>query len=473
MEKMRRISLYLLIFAEVSTVAATAQQAPRKAQSKPPSPPAAAPAAPPVTQPVPQAGRQFPIDSIAIEGNRILPAAGIISASGLKTGQTGSGPIFDAARDRLLGTGYFDTVAYRYKPAGTGGYNVTFELQEIETMYPIRIESLPATVQEIEDFLKTRDPLFTGKMPGTQPVIRRTSAEIEQYLESKGHAAKVTGRMIATAPQHFEVQFTPASGVPVVSDVSFEGNKAISSADLHKQISEVAFGQPFTQEGFRTLLENQIGHLYEAKGYMKVSYPQIVTTPSTEVTGIDVKVTVDEGIEYKLTRVAVVGVPDSENMRILKTARLPKLTVANFEEVREAAKRVQESLRHQGYLDARVTTDKKVDEAQKSVEFFLVVDTGPAYTFGTLTVNGLGLDGEAAIRKIWGVKTGDAFPDGYPDYFLGKVHDEGLFDNLGATTSQRRINPDTHVVDVTLDFKGAPQKARGRRDNGGFGPPPF
>ena len=37
-------------------------------------------------------------------------------------------------------------------------------------------------------------------------------------------------------------------------------------------------------------------------------------------------------------------------------------------------------MRHQGFLDAGVTTDKKLDDAKKTVEFFLVVETGPAYT---------------------------------------------------------------------------------------------
>jgi outer membrane protein insertion porin family len=424
-------------------------------------------------QPVPQAAREFPIDSITIEGNRILSSAAIVAVSGLKTGQTGSGPIFDGARDRLLATGYFDTIAYRYKPAEKGGYNVTFEVQEIPTMFPVRIEGLPVTASEIEADLKARDPLFIGKMPGTQPAIRRTTAEIEQYLESKGHKDKVLGKMVATEPEKFEVQFLPARGLAVVSDVAFEGSKAILAADLHKAISEVAFGQPYSENGFRIFLQNQIVPLYEAKGYMKVTFPSVTTAPSTEVQGVDVKVTVDEGVEYKLTRVAVAGRSQSESAKILKQAKIPQMTVANFEQVREAAKRVQETMRHQGYLEARVTSEKKVDDAAKTVEFFLVVDTGPEYTFGKLTVSGLGLDGEDAIRKMWSVKPGDSFPDGYADYFLGRVKEEGLFDNLGATTAEKKVNAETHVVDVTLDFKGAPQKPKKPKTDGGIGFPPI
>ncbi|HXE62207.1 MAG TPA: POTRA domain-containing protein [Bryobacteraceae bacterium] len=414
--------------------------------------------------------QNFPIDSITIEGNRILSSPAIIAASGLRRGAPGNASVFDEARDRLLASGYFDSVAYSYKPATAGGgYDITYEVKEVNVLFPVRIEGLGATSDEITGVLKTKDPLFTGRMPGTQQVIAKTSREIEEYLKSKGHPGQVTGKVIAVAPEKFEVQFTPVRGLPAVNFISFEGSKAIPAIDLHNKISEVAYGQPFTEDGFRVLLQNQITPLYEAKGYMKVTYPKIVTSPAADVAGLDVKVTVDEGAEYKLSRVAVFGKSPEESERILKTAKLPKLTIANFDEIKQAAGRVQETMRKSGYLDARVTTDKKIDDAQKTVAFFLVVETGAQYTFGKLNVNGLGLDGEAAIRKIWSVKTGDSFPAGYPDYFLGKVKDEGLFDNLGATTAKSDINPDTHVVDVTLDFKGAPAKPRKPRT----GPIPF
>jgi outer membrane protein assembly factor BamA len=192
-------------------------------------------------------------------------------------------------------------------------------------------------------------------------------------------------------------------------------------------------------------LESQITPLYEAKGYMRVTYPKMSSAPSTDVTGVDVKVTIDEGSEYKLARVAVAGKSPEESARILKSAKIPQMTVANFEEVKQAAVRVQETMRHQGFLDAEVTTDRNVDDEKKTVEFLLVVEAGPAYTFGKLTVSGLGLDGEDAIRKMWSVKTGDPFPQGYADYFLSKVKEARRFRARriagSATTSPGNASP--------------------------------
>ena len=406
--------------------------------------------------------REFPLDSIAIEGNRILTASAIIRASGLKTGVKAGSAAFDAARDTLLGSGYFETVGYRFKPSAKAGYELTFDVREVETLYSIRVDALPATTDEVVAFLKTSDPLFTGKMPGTKLVLDRTAREIEQLLESKKLPAPVAGKLIAAGPDRFEVSFTPARGLPVVASVEFEGSKIISAIDLHNKMAEVAFGQPFTETGFRLLLENQIRAQYEAKGYMHVTFAAIATQPAADVLGLDVKVTVDEGAEYKLSRVSLTGVDAGESTRILKTAKLPVSTPpvpANAEQIKGAAGRVKDALRHRGFLDASVITDWKSDEDKKTVEFFLHVNQGSEYQFGKLTINGLDLTGEAAIRKIWSVKSGDSFPAEYPDFFLAQVKEEGLFDNMGDMKAVASVDRNSHVVDVALDFKGAPRKA--------------
>jgi hypothetical protein len=67
------------------------------------------------------------------------------------------------------------------------------------------------------------------------------------------------------------------------------------------------------------------------------------------------------------------------------------------------------------------------------------------------------------------VKPGDAFPEGYGDYFLSKVKEDGFFDNLGDTKAKQDIDTKTHVVSMTLDFKGAPPKEKAPAKPGEFG----
>ncbi len=408
--------------------------------------------------------REFPLDSILVEGNKSLGAPAIVRTMGLRVGEKAGSPAFDTARDRLLASGYFETVAYRYRPSAKAGIEVTFEVREVETLYSIRVDALPATTEEVVAYLKASDPLFTftGKMPGTKPVLERAAREVERLLDSKKQPAAVGAKLVGAGAGLFEVDFTPARGLPVVASVDFEGSKVISAIDLRNKMAEVSFGQPYTENSFRLFLENQIRPQYEAKGYMNVTFPRIATQPAADVLGLDVKVTVDEGAEYKLSRVSVKGVDAAEGARILKSAKIPANAgqlPANGDLIKEAAVRARDALRHQGFMDASVTTDSKSDDGKKTVEFFLNVEEGPEYKFGKLTISGLDLTGDAAIRKMWSVKPGDSFPVEYPDYFLLKVKEEGLFDNLGDMKAATAVDRSAHLVDVTLNFRFAPRVA--------------
>jgi outer membrane protein insertion porin family len=432
----RQISLVLLLFAGLAGGrTATAQEPKKVSGGDDPS-------------------RAFPIDSITVDGNRILPEAGIVTASGLKPGMNANGAAFDAARDRLLATGYFETVSCKYKPADKGsGYEVAFEVQEIQPLYTIRIEALPVTVPEAISYLKTTDPLFTGRVPGTEQVLARTARGIEKYLASKGQPQTVTGRIVSLAPQKFEAQFMPSAGVPNVALVTFEGNKAVRDTDLQNAIAEVAFGQPYTDANFLLLLDNQVRPLYEKNGYMRVVFRKFTTTASTQVKGVDVHVVLDEGPQYKLGTVGVRGPMEDQSKHILRVAKMTQMAIADFDKIRDAETRVIDSLKHEGYLDAQVSVDKELNDEKKMVDVYFVPNPGPQYMFGNLEIQGLGLDGVSAVRKMWGVPSGQPYPAEYPDYFAKQVKNEGLFDNLGDVRAEPDINADTHVVNVTLTFK--------------------
>ena len=45
------------------------------------------------------------------------------------------------------------------------------------------------------------------------------------------------------------------------------------------------------------------------------------------------------------------------------------------------------------------------------------------------------------------------------------MRDEGLFDNLGDTRSETKIDEKTHIVDVTLYFKYAPPVEKKKPDD--------
>jgi outer membrane protein assembly factor BamA len=149
-----------------------------------------------------------------------------------------------------------------------------------------------------------------------------------------------------------------------------------------------------------------------------------------------------------------------QSKHILRVAKVPPMPIVNFDEIRQAVVRVKDALRHEGYLDVECSTDREINDEKKTVDIVLIPQPGPSYTFGKLTVKGLGLDAVAAVEKAWVVKKGEPYPADYPTYFLNRVKSDGWFDNLGETRAEPEINAETHVVDVTLYFRYNPDAER-------------
>jgi len=413
--------------------------------------------------PAPKSGRkavaqkpeatQWPVQSLTVEGNQNYAKEQILAVAGLKLGQLAGKTEFDAARDRLVATGLFETVGYRFAPSkDSSGYAASFQVTEVTPIYPVQIEGLPVKIPELNAWLKAQDPLFGPKLPATGEVLKRYAKLIQDYLDKNHYSDKVIGRLTPVGVNDFAVVFRSARPLPSVAEVRFMGNKILPTTLLQNKIAEVAVGFSYTETGFRTLLDNAIRPLYDAKGYVRVSFPKVTTERATEVTGIAVIVTVEEGPPFKLGDVKIAGNYASKSADLLKVAKFKTGDVANFDEVAQGFERIKRVLRRQGYLHAEAKTERTIHDNTKVVDLTIRIEEGPQFTFGKLTVEGLDLTAEAEIRKLWALKEGKPFDADYPDYFLNRVRQDGIFDNLHKTKAIPKIDEANHLVDVTLQF---------------------
>ncbi len=407
---------------------------------------------------------RWPIQKISIEGNERLSAEQIVPVTGLRIGQIAGKEDFEAARDRLIATGVFESVGYQFAPSPKGqGYDASFQLIEVKQVYPVRFEALAVPDAAIAAYLKSKNPLYGSELPGTKPVLDQFARQIETFMAERNRPDKVVGELVATGVNQFEILFRSATALPAIAEVTFEGNEAVPGTALEHAISGVAFGVPFTKRGFQQLLDTQIRPLYEAKGRVRVSFPKVTTEPSAKVKGVIVHVVVDEGVVYKLGKVSVNGAPSSESASLLKTAAIKTDEVANFDEVNQGLDRIKKSMRRNGYVRVDGEIDRKIDDAKKLIDIAIKIDPGPQFHFGKLTIEGLDLIGEPAVRKLWSMKPGQPFDADYPNRFLDRVREDGMFDGLGETKASTDINDNNHTVNVTLKFGASPPVKDERR----------
>jgi outer membrane protein insertion porin family len=436
---------------------------PQPAQKKAPAKGAASAPAP--------LGR-WPIESIVIEGIRIQNREQVLAVIGLKTGQVAGRPEFEAARDRLVATGAFETVSYKFEPGPRReGYVATFQLTEVQQVYPVEFDDLHVSAKDLAASLQAKDPMFSmEKLPATQPVLQRYARWIEEYLAAKGVTEKISGSVTPSDPGDYMIVFRPARNLPAVAQIIFEGNKLVSQDVLWQAIFSVGIGLPYTEDAFRQVLRASIRPIYEARGRLRVSFPKIRTEPDKEVKGVNVFVTVDEGVSYELGKVSIAGSTPIAPETLLKAGEFKSGEVANMEHVTEGVERVRKAVVHAGYMQAKVESERKIDDERKAVDVVVRMDAGPQFFMGKLNIVGLDLDGEAEMKRIWTMTLGKPFNPDYPDLFLKRVREGGMFDDLGPTKSELKLNEREHTADVTLRFSASgPQQGRPSRRGRGRG----
>jgi len=215
----------------------------------------------------------------------------------------------------------------------------------------------------------------------------------------------------------------------------------------------VASGVTYDEPYFRQLLDTSIRPLYEARGRIRVEFPQITTAPATDVRGVIVNVEVREGPAYKLGEVTLTGI-GGDLGPLYRAANFKSGELVNMEDVNLGIERILKRLRHNGYMKAAARTERKVNDEKKVVDLTVHFEPGERYTFGKLAIEGLDLIAEAAVKRLWALKEGQPFDAEYPDYFLSRLREDGVFENLAKTRSAVKVNEAERTVDVTLFFQG-------------------
>ena len=402
---------------------------------------------------------KFPLESIRVQGNRSISSARIIAVSGLQLGRIVVKEDFDAARERLVATHAFENVGYEYKPSvSKAGYDAVLEVQEVEQLLPYRFEDLPANETALRAALRAQEPIFEDRIPVAAEVVGRYAAAVQKFV---GGGVPVASGIEADSSGAATIVFRPATARINVAEVRFEGNDVVPTGVLLRAFSDVAVGIPYTEKEMRLRLDANIRPLYDARGRLRVAFPKITTERAKlDVDGLVVTVTVNEGPAYKLGEVRFTGVSAADAKDLLKIADVSKGDVANFDDVNAALRRVTKHYVDRGYLNAAAEPQRDVHDDTHVVNVAVAVNPGAQYRFGKLAINGLDIVTEPEIRKAWGAMEGKPFQPEYPDAFLNRLREEQVFENLGKTRAETKIDEATKTVAVTLYFTIAPAPER-------------
>jgi outer membrane protein insertion porin family len=395
------------------------------------------------------------LHSVKVEGNRLYPEAEIVKVLGLKI----DGPVapadFDVAKQKLLNTDLFANIGYEFSYLGKPQqYDLRMKVVEYDQVFPMRFEELGVPDEQVREYLHEHVPIYADRIPGSEGVLKRYRDVIQELVAQKDPALKIRARVVADDPNQLVVLFRPNTPPPMIARVVVLGNKAVETQAIQKAINEVAVGTPYTDTSLKMILDHAVKGLYDEQGYVNVTFPKIEAVKAAKINGYDVTVTILEGPKYTFGPIAFRGGDLSED-DVKAMLKFKVGEVFNGTQAEDLRIALISAMKRKGHLLAAGDIERKVDDEKHAVNLRYLLEPGPTYTFETLEIHGLDIESEPVIRKMWAEKPGKPFNPDYPEFFLKKVEQAQLFDNLGNTRSDFTPNESTHGVKVDLFFKGS------------------
>ena len=431
-------------------------------------------------------GKQPPpgtLHTITIEGAHLYNPADIARLTGLRIGQRITGPALESARQGLLALELFNNVSqqFRYSAGAVPAYDVTFALTENEQTFPLRFDRLGVSDDTIRAYLKTHVPLYADRIPATDAVLKRYTTAVDDALAQAHAPTKVRAQVSNDDPKQLTVLFASAAPAQNISRVIVSGNQAIDTGTILRAVNQVAVGVPLSDSRLKLILDGAIKPLYAAKGFAAVTFPKIDTEPSTANLGVVVKVQIQEGPQFKFGAVRFHGNGiDEEEIRSAIPFKPGQLF--NGDLVDSFRTELTRRMHRRGLLDATIANETQPDDAHRVVAVTYDVTPGAIYNFRQLDIHGLDSTTEPIVSKLWGEKPGKPFNPEYPEFFLKRLGEQNLFENLNDTRSDYHSDPSTHTVTVSLYFKGGQptnekerkkreEEERRKAEEGGSAPP--
>ncbi len=410
------------------------------------------------TAPKPAAKREPPpgtLHSVSIKGNHLYSAEDIVKESGLKIGQRVSGPLIEQARKRLEATELFTNTADEYRASGgpAPAYDLTFQVTENEQIFPMRFERLGVPSDALRQYLRDHIDLYSDRIPGTQGVLHRYTEAVQEFVAKTNPSLKVRATISNDDPKELAVVFAADTPAPTISQVEVTGNQAVDTGTILRAVNQVAIGVPLSDTRLKLILEGTIRPLYAAKGYAAVTFPNVQVEPAKTNLGVIVKVNISDGPVFKFGAIRFHG-SGMDQDEIRSSIPFKPGQTFNGEQVDNFRLDLTHRMKRKGLLDASVHTETEPDDAKHLVNVTYNVVPGAVYNFQRLDIQGLDMTSEPVIAKLWGEKAGKPFNPDYPDFFLKRVQEQGLFDNLSNTQSDYTADASTHDVTVHLYFKG-------------------
>jgi outer membrane protein insertion porin family len=403
-----------------------------------------------VSLPVAAQAQTFEFDRFVVEGNQRIEPASILSFAGLAPGQTLSAGQVNDALQRVIATGFFDTV--EFEPSGD---TLVIRVVERPTINAISIEG--NTRVDDEELL----PLLTssGSRVFDADAAEADAQTIISAYEARGRfVGSVTPKIIRRPENRVDLVFEVVeSNVVEIERISFVGNTQFSDRRLRRVLASKQAGLLRSLVGSDTFVADRIAFdrrlltdFYQARGFIDFVVLDVASEFSRERNATFLTFTVREGQQFEFGNISV-------------SSLLPEVVLPEFERVVNIRPgQTYSPVAIQNLVDRleNVATNNQLDFVRAepvitrddrnqtvNVDFQLV--RGPRIFVERIDIEGNATTLDQVIRQQFRVVEGDPFNPREIQRATERIRALGFFETTEVDTRQGSA-PDQVLVDVNV-----------------------
>lgn len=394
--------------------------------------------------------QQITLNSISVEGNARIGNAAIISRAGIAPGQTLTAGQLNAAYQRLVDSGLFESVVFTPR-----GSSLQISVVELPTINRINFEGN----RRIDDDVLAAAINSNERRVFNPSQVERDAALIADAYANEGRlAARVTPRIIRRSDNRVDLVFEIFEGDNIeIERLSFTGNRVYSDRRLRRVLETKQAGLFRTFVRRDTLVADRVEFdkqvlrdFYLSRGYVDFRTLSANAELTEERDGYFLVFNVQEGQQFRIGEITVtseVSDADADIYRSIAAIKngevysptLLEIDIARME--RQALRDGVDFLR----VEPRVTRDER--NLELDVEY--VLSRGPRVFVERIDIEGNTTTLDQVIRRQFTSVEGDPFNPREIREAAERIRALEYFETA-EVNAREGSSPDQVVVDVDV-----------------------
>ncbi|MYM54344.1 outer membrane protein assembly factor BamA [Rhodobacteraceae bacterium GS-10] len=397
------------------------------------------------------AAQDYTFGSVVIQGNQRIEAGTILTYAGIERGKAVSAGELNAAYQRILASGLFETVEITPR-----GGTLVIDVKEYPTINQISIEGNRRVKDEdLQPLLQSKSRLvFNPK------VAERDAAIIAEVYNQQGRlSATVSPKIIRRSDNRVDLIFEVfEGGITEIERISFVGNKAYSDRRLRSVLQTKQAGLLRALIKRDTFVEDRISFdkqvlsdFYLSRGYVDFRTTGVNAELTRERDGYFITFNIEEGQQFRVGKITTSSdLADVDADEFQKALKMRSGMIYSPTVVENSIARMERLANRKGLNFVRVEPRITRNDRDLTLDVEFVLSRGPRVFVERIDIEGNTTTMDRVIRQQFKIVEGDPFNPREIRESAERIRALGFFSNADVK-AREGSNPDQVIVDVNVE----------------------